>query len=261
MNFNKQKNGYCEKEVDDYVEALTLKFNQEAKKKDETIESLKKQLKDASSKEKSIALALTAAVDKAKEIEESSRNIYKLKLEQMSMLYTKWEILLNEMIKKYPDVNVSNIREDMENLRNSIKVALKDDFNIELMTKTPATDPIKTLLTRLMGMRAEENVKERKVKVVARKISESPSQKTQLESLEEKTLIKPISNVKIEQGENYENLVDKFLSSDEKVPENFAKIFSVPDYSKSQGSFDLNEAINPKEDLEEIMKSFDFYNG
>ena len=64
----------------------------------------------------------------------------------------------------------------------------------------------------------------------------------------------------MEQGEGYENLVDKFLDSDEKVPDTFARILNVPDYAKNQGAFDLNEAINPKEDLEEIMKSFDFYN-
>lgn len=261
MNFSKQKNGYCEKEVDEYVSSINSKNEQEVLKLKKTIDELKKELEKASEKEKSIALALTSAVDKAKEIEESSRNIYKLKLEQMGMLYTKWEILLSEMIKKYPDVNISNVREDMKNLRNSIKVALKDDFNIELMAKTPATDPIKTLLNRIMGMKAEEIAKSgRKVRLISRKNTASPSQKTELENLEERTFIKPIINVKIEQGENYENLVDKFLSSDDNVPENFAKILNVPDYSKGDGNFDLNEAINPKEDLEEIMKSFDFYN-
>ena len=35
---------------------------------------------------------------------------------------------------------------------------------------------------------------------------------------------------------------------------------SVGDYSPNETGFDLKEAINPKEDLDEIMKAFDFYN-
>ncbi len=261
MNFSKQKNGYCESEVDEYISATTLKFEKEIDAKNTEISLLKKEVEDARAKESSVALALTAAIDKAKEIEESSQEIYKLKLEQLSMLYAKWEIMLNEMLKKTPDVvEVSNVKEDMENLKTSIKSALKDDFNIELITKTPTTDPIRHLLNKLMGTKVEVSTKKPAVKTIQRK-APTCSQKTDLEKLEEKTKIKPISNLTLEQGDSYENLVDKFLDSDEKVPDTFAKILSVPDYSKTQGAFDLNEAINPKEDLEEIMKSFDFYGG
>lgn len=262
MNFSKQKNGYCEREVDEYISSATLKFEREIDAKNTEISLLKKEVEDARAKENSVALALTAAIDKAKEIEESSQEIYKLKLEQLSMLYAKWEIMLSEMLKKNPDVvEVSNIKEDMENLKTSIKSALKDDFNIELITKTPTTDPIRHLLNKLMGTKLDgASKKSSQVKTIQRK-TPTNSQKTDLEKLEEKTKIKPISNMTLEKDEGYENLVDKFLNSDDKVPDTFAKILSVPDYSKTQGAFDLNEAINPKEDLEEIMKSFDFYGG
>ncbi len=262
MNFSKQKNGYCEKEVDEYISSANLKYERELAQKDKEISSLKQDVDAAKAKENSVALALTAAIDKAKDIEESSQKIYKLKLEQLSMLYAKWEILLSEMIKKAPDVvEVTNIKEDMENLKTSIKSALKDDFNIELITKTPTTDPIRHLLNKLMGTKLEGTTTKHSpvVKTIQRK-NVSSSQKTDLEKLDEKTKIKPISSLTLEQGEGYENLVDKFLNSDDKVPDTFAKILSVPDYTKNQGAFDLNEAINPKEDLEEIMKSFDFYN-
>ena len=261
MNFSKQKNGYCEKEVDEYISLANLKFERELAQKDKEISSLKQDVEAAKAKENSVALALTAAIDKAKDIEESSQKIYKLKLEQLSMLYAKWEILLSEMIKKAPDVvEVTNIKEDMENLKTSIKSALKDDFNIELITKTPTTDPIRHLLNKLMGTKLEGAAKHSPVVKTIQRNNVSSSQKTELEKLDEKTKIKPISSLTLEQGEEYENLVDKFLDSDEKVPDTFARILNVPDYAKNQGAFDLNEAINPKEDLEEIMKSFDFYN-
>ncbi len=262
MNFSKQKNGYNEEEVDNYIVSINLEHQRELMERDQKISKLLAEIEAVKNKEKSINLALTAAVDKAKEIEESSQKIYKLKLEQLGMLYTKWEILLNEMIRNNSNVSdITNIKEDMENLKSSIKVALKDDFNIELMTKTPATDPIKSLLNRLAGMKAETNLSEAKVKVIKRnKPRPTLSQKTDLEKLEERaSQIKPIKKKKIEENENYENLVDKFLSSEDEVPEKYSKLLNVPDYSKGDGKFDLNEAINPKEDLQEIMKSFDFY--
>lgn len=262
MNFSKQKNGYNEEEVDNYIVSINLEHQRELMERDQKISKLLAEIEAVKNKEKSINLALTAAVDKAKEIEESSQKIYKLKLEQLGMLYTKWEILLNEMIRNNSNVSdITNIKEDMENLKSSIKIALKDDFNIELMTKTPATDPIKSLLNRLAGMKAETNLSEAKVKVIKRnKPRPTLSQKTDLEKLEERaSQIKPIANLKIEENENYENLVDKFLSSEDEVPEKYSKLLNVPDYSKGDGKFDLNEAINPKEDLQEIMKSFDFY--
>ena len=263
MNFSKQKNGYNEEEVDNYIKSANLAFQRDLMEKDQKIAKLTSQLQALKSKEKSINLALTAAVDKAKEIEESSQKIYKLKLEQLGMLYTKWEILLNEMISKNSNIkDVTNIKEEMEKLKSSIKQAIKDDFDIELITKTPATDPIRMLLNRLTGMKAEATMSEPRVKVIHRKVSPSLSQKTDLEKLEEKAnLIKPIVDVKIEENEEFENPVDKFLLSDESVDEKYSKLLNVPDYSKGDGQFDLNEAINPKEDLQEIMKSFDFYNG
>ena len=71
-------------------------------------------------------------------------------------------------------------------------------------------------------------------------------------------MIKPIANTKISKDENYENLVDKFLSDDDKDFENnaYSKVFLAKE--KNQG-FDLKEAVNPTENLEDIMKSFSFY--
>lgn len=41
MNFSKQKNGYCEKEVDEYISLANLKFERELAQKDKEISSLK----------------------------------------------------------------------------------------------------------------------------------------------------------------------------------------------------------------------------
>ena len=267
MKFSNQKNGYNPKEVDSYIVEMEENFNKLIQEKDNQIEMLKNEVNQIKNKSDSIALALTAAVDKAKEIEESSKNIYKLKIEQLTILYSKWEMLLNEMLKKYPAVSgISNVKEDLINLKKSINNALKDDFNIEIMKTNPATDPIRVLLNKLTGLKARSlEEKQKKTEVIDRKAKVSLGDRTELTKLEEKApKIKPIANVQMSQDDEYENLVDKFLNSDEEAESAYSKRLTISKpttsaYVPNETGFDLNECINPTDDLAEIMKSFDFY--
>jgi len=62
--------------------------------------------------------------------------------------------------------------------------------------------------------------------------------------------------------EKDENIVDKFLNSnDVKLKDDaFTKNIMPKNYIiPNESGFDLEEALNPKEDLEEIMKAFDFF--
>ncbi|MDD4110733.1 MAG: hypothetical protein PHS54_04190 [Clostridia bacterium] len=254
MNFTKSKNGYSIKEVDDYIENMESNFNKIILEKDK---QMKKLVEERKKKEKSITLALTAAVEKAKEIEVSSKNIYKLKIEQLTILCSKWEMLHNEMIRKYPGLeDITNVKEDVSNLKSVIKNALKDDFNIDLIYKNPVTDPIRVLLSRLIQVKPENETI-----TIRRKVRIASTDKTELSKLEEKaTQIKPIVELDLNEDDKYENLVDKFLDYDEEIETTTKSIFNIPSYKKIEtDKFDLNEAVNPKEDLEEIMKAFDFY--
>lgn len=269
MKFSNQKNGYNREEVDKFLAELAKEKEQLITEKDAEIAKLKGEISSVQNKSDSIALALTAAVDKAKDIEESSKNIYKLKIEQLTILYTKWETLLNEMLRKYPAISeVSNVKEDMLKLKNAINNALKDDFNVEIMNTNPATDPIRALLNKLTGLKAKslQDKKERQVKI-ERKVKVSAEDKTELVKLEEKAPnIKPIVDIKLSESDSgkYESLVDKFLDSDDENESAFSKSLTVNKPTTSafvpnETGFDLNECINPTDDLTEIMKSFDFY--
>ncbi len=269
MNFSNQKNGYNTVEVDEYLSKIERDNAEKIEEKNKQIDELKIQIAKLQSSSNSIALALTAAVDKAKEIEESSKNIYKLKIEQMNILYMKWEMLLNEMTKKYPMIKIPSVREDIDSLKLSIQKALKDEFNVEIMKTNPATDPIRSLLDKLTGKRNEikkqkelENanfIDESDDKlIIERKAKFKSSDKTELSKLEEKTIkIKPIVNMNLEKDDKYENLVDKFLNSDNMESDNTT--FNFSSAKKEDSGFDLEDCINPKDDLEVIMKSFDFF--
>ena len=81
---------------------------------------------------------------------------------------------------------------------------------------------------------------------------------------EEKSNIKPIANVEVENNEDYDSPVEKFLqedSSDATYTNFLSKNPKSNGLEPNESGFDLKEAVNPTEDLEEIMKAFNFYPG
>ena len=84
--FQTARNGYNKDEVMSYVNSL----EEQLKQKNIDIDNLEQKLKYYQTKEKdikekgdNISIALTAAVEKAKQIEKSSKNVYNLKIEEL----------------------------------------------------------------------------------------------------------------------------------------------------------------------------------
>lgn len=75
-----------------------------------------------------------------------------------------------------------------------------------------------------------------------------------------KSQIKSISKIKINDGDKFENLVDKFLSTDEEDDKANSYEKAVLNKKKKENSFDLSEALMPDDDLSTIMESFDAFN-
>ena len=269
MNFTSSKNGYNKKEVDLYIDDLTTKINQlerNTAKMNEELQKYKDKDKEIQDKGNSISIALTAAVEKAKQIERSSNNVYKLKIQQINLLYSKWEKLLNVILNKYPQIEeVENVKELLADFKNNIKSTLKEDYRLCSITSPVQTDndTIRLLLGKLSTYSKTEP--KRVVKVERKQLpKDMQNSQSELSRIEDKApLIKPIYNETINDDEKYEDLADKFLQ--EKTNENSAyaniitsKVNSIPEVNET--GFDLKEAINPKEDLDEIMKAFDFFN-
>lgn len=268
INFTSSKNGYNKKEVELYIKDLTSKID-ELEENNKTLEnelsSFKKKEKEINDKGKSISIALTAAVEKAKQIEKSSNNVYKLKIQQISLLYSKWEKLLNEIISKYPQIEqVENVKQLLVDFKESIKSTLKEDYKLCSITSPVRTDndTIRLLLGKLNSFSKEEPKKV--VKVERKQLPKDMlNSQSELSRIEDKApLIKPIYKTTLEDSDKYENLADKFLKDDSVENNAYAniitsKVNAIPEVNET--GFDLKEAINPKEDLDEIMKAFDFF--
>ena len=108
----------------------------------------------------------------------------------------------------------------------------KRDEIIEIGTEN---DPMRLLLLKMQDKKTLASPKEVKVE----RAVERPSQ------------IKPVCEMELNEGDKYDSLVDKFLSTRPDEP----RVNTI----QSSG-FDLKEAVSPTQDLSEIMKAFDFYN-
>lgn len=284
--FSSEKNGYKKSEVDNYLSRISADYDKKLTEQKMRISDMKRemeitkqQLNAFKERNSNISDALVVAVETAKQIESSSKNIYELEIKRIRSLYDKWKSFLDDFMKKYPnlrskydtDMLLKVFEEDINNIlqvnKNSIqkKEAVAMQTGEELETNTMG---LKMLLNKMNNVNSSniplpsKKLEKGDMKVVRKqKPSDETLAKYQVDlsyEEEEKRLtgkIKPISNMK--KNDEYENLVDSFLKSDDDDYENaYSKILLE---KQKNDNFDLKEAVTPTEDLEEIMKSFSFY--
>lgn len=272
INFKIVKKGYDKKDVDQHILELEARLEnkqQQIAKLEQELLYYRQNENEISERGQNITLALTAAVEKAKQIEKSSLNVYALKIQELQVLYARWEKVLNELVDKYPNLDeIDNVKRLMKEFKNSITSNLKEDFRFSSLQNeiTPNSDPMRALLSKMnyySNKRVDEGKKIRTAKRERKPLSRDMRIKqSELNKLEEKSMIKPIFTSELEAGEGFETLADKFLTESATPDSAYAnklagKIGAIPEPNNS--GFDLKEAVNPKDDLEEIMKSFDFF--
>jgi len=241
--FSSEVYGYNKKEVDEFIANLKSEHERalmqeklkilEAEKK---ILDIKKKTQDIESREKTI-LNVLESYKKAQA--EGTRNIEVLRAEQLRMVYLHLQSFLQDLNSKVPGVLLnSNYRKliaDIETILDNTE-AKKEEF----IGAGTENDSMRILLSKMQGKKMQEAPKEVKI------------ERNSIYSKEKQSQIKPVTEMELDDNDDYDSLVDKFLNS--KPPEEQPKALKI----QSSG-FDLKEAINPKQDLSEIMKAFDFY--
>ena len=224
-------------------------------------EMLKQKLNSYTVKDESISRALVLAVEKAKELENSSKNLYELEIQRIKILYSRWEKMLQIIAKKYPSVKlITEVEDLLSEFDSSIKSTIDTAFVVN-----PEQDKyyVKKLLNKMNGVSSNPVVINQGTK---------KEQNIKLDNQTHQSILKPVSNIELNKDDKYTNIVDKFLDTNDNSEYNsaYAKKIApilnqrieekIEDYINSNlEGFDLGEAIRPKETLEEIMKAFDFY--
>ncbi len=274
--FSIEKKGYSISEVDDYILNKELEFNRLQEEKQSRIDELRQEnfklnseLEKYKQNEQSISSTLIIAHQKATEIENNSKQKYKLELKNLDDFYDKWQIFFDELIKKYPLMNDFDTNQVLQNLKEDIDSLLTNEFHTKNGLNR-SNNSFENLLDKLKTHRVASPDK------VVLKTNKTPDKEKIVESENEIEFvgesnkmnnIKPITNLTLSKDEQdeYDSLLDKFLHSDNNVSKGYEnsilnkgkKPKTESKYPKpNESGFDLEEALNPTEDLLKIMKGF-----
>lgn len=241
--FSSEINGYDKNEVDKYIAKLKAEYEASImEEKLKVIESerklldCKKYVADIEKKQKNIVNVLETY---KKFQDEGNKNLELLRSEQFNLVYQHILTFFDELKNKYPGIEHNNSYKEL--LEDISKILRQNKENKEQIVKNTVSenDSMRILLNKMQQYRKEKepetNVKEVYIERAG------------------KNMIKPVTDMELDESENYDNLVDKFLDTKPEENERTMKIQS--------SGFDLKEAISPTMSLSEIMKAFDFYNG
>ena len=274
--FDIDKKGYNTTQVDEFIKALTLKYEEKLSEQKDRVFSMRNEIRVLTervdmyqTKDKQISKALVYAVEKADQIESSARKLYELELKRISILYAKWQQLLESIEEHYGSTKgVASVDSLIEEFKEGLRSICEQNNKIANSSvkqdiKNNSDNYIKNLLNKMdyvINNSTAETPKIRKAKSTS--IDNVHTQENirlqsiggRLQSLNVKA-----SSTK---GKSVGN-VDNYLSDDVEVElNNFGKNFArnkANTLAPNDTGFDIQDALNPKEDLEEIMKAFDFF--
>ena len=240
--------GYNKSEVDKFIsnfkaehEKALMEEKLKVLEAERKVLEVKNKAQEIENREKNI-LSVLESYRKAQA--EGSRNIDVLRGEQLRVVYSHLQAFLVELNNKCPGVLVNSSYKklimEIETILASTQ-AKKD----EIISTGTENDPMRVLLSKMQGKKVQETPRE--IKIERNNLKEVKEKER-----EHASLIKPVVDMQLNEEDNFDTLVDKFLNT--QPPEEQPKSLKI----QSTG-FDLKEAINPKEDLSEIMKAFDFY--
>ena len=236
--FSSEQNGYSRQEVDNYIAALKAENERNLmNEKLKVLESERKVLdikRNVEEYKKQIIVSAFETFKKNKEYED--KNEYNLKTEQLKNIYSDLQDFLRELNGKYPGIllktSYKKIMSEIENALNHDEYPARDNG------KLSEGDTIRLLINSIK--KCQQAPKEVVVEKNPRVVRTSSNR------------IKPVTTLQLDQNDKYTNLVDKFLDTRPQEDEE-------PKIEIQSNGFDLKEAVNPIDDLNEIMKAFDFY--
>ena len=274
VKFDIDKKGYEPGQVDNYIKTLTLKYEEKlAEQKDRVftlrneVNVLKERLESYHDKDRQISKALIYAVEKADQIENSARKLYELEIKRINILYEKWNAIMQNLEKTYGKNKSMDIEPLIAEFKQGLDSILKQNqkianTSIKSEIKNNSDNYIKNLLNKMDYVINKHDDEIEPPKKIG-KIEEDTRKHTKVE--EKPVKLQSISNrlqeLNAKLGTKHDNLVDAYLEERENDNNAFARNINRKKKAPvSESGFDLQEALNPKEDLDEIMKAFDFFN-
>ncbi len=264
--FDINKKGYDTEQVDSFINKLSLKYEERLAEQKDRVFSLKNELavmeerlNNYRDKDKQVSQALVFAVEKAEQIESNASKLYDLEVKRLRLLYKQWQDIISNIAASA--VSKETIK-DLQEFTKTINEVLEQNTKIggNLIRKDlhkNSNDYIKNLLNR---MDYAINVKPKQPPTLPVKpVKVSMATETEKENNRMIDLSGKLNKIRVK-GSTKGSMAENYLNSDEDMESVFARTMTrktAP--QKKESGFDLEDALNPKEDLDEIMKAFDFF--
>ena len=172
----------------------------------------------------------------------------------MRLLYKEW----NDLVSKILLENISNsTKSDIDNFNGTINEVLEQNNRISgnVIRKDlhkNSDNYIRNLLNKM-----DYAINEKPKQTSSKSTLASMSAETERENARIIDLSGKLDSIKVK-GKG--NMAENYLNSEEEESSVFSRaITRKGEKKKKTEGFDLEDALNPKEDLDEIMKAFDFF--
>lgn len=259
--FDINKKGYDVEQVDSFINKLSLKYEEKLSEQKDRVFSLKNELsvleerlENYKDKDRQISQALILAVEKAEQIESNASKLYDLEIKRLRLLYKEWEDLtvklgmldIPQVVKKQLSTFHKTLNEVLDQNNRINGTAVRKDI------RQNSDNYIRNLLNKM------DYAINSKPETVNKSVVTNLAKETEKETARVINLKGKLDSIK---AEGKGSMVDNYLNSDDvEMSSVFAKNITrkKPQKPKESG-FDLEDALNPKEDLDEIMKAFDFF--
>lgn len=226
--FSYEQLGYNKEEVDLCISKLKAELMQKKLSlldSEQKVLDLKQKQDELESKEKKIMSAVKTLEQAQKEQEQGAKNLYALKAKQNKIIYSKICETFEMLKSRYPQINLdSEMMSRIIELEELIENA-KQDVSGRANKVNSDNDSMRALLSKMQEYKRQQ-------------------EGARVVRIERKSL-----------GNNlHAESVDEFLAEKPQTTELYKNV------EIQSSGFDLKEAVNPKDDLDQIMKAFDFFN-
>lgn len=254
--FSTQKNGYNKEEVESYIKLLKKDYEERLAQQKQRIFSLKNEL-DTTTKS-GVVDELTSLVERTRQMEKSTQSIYELESRKLKIICNR----LNDYISSIEELMPANAKDGVKKQLSKIRETIESSFsNIPVVD---SVDPVRRLLAKMVDnakddnnypnyeVNKDKNNTDYKTKSTTISLPKSEVKKVKKER-------QPIGLFNEFLNDNVaENQFEKIMFGGKKTPSNYVtSSLSYP--TPNESGFDLKAAVNPKDDLDEIMKAFDFF--
>ena len=260
--FDINKKGYDIEQVDKFINKLSVRYEERLSEQKDRVFSLKNELAIMEErlatyrdKDKQISKALIYAVEKAEQIENNASKLYDLEIKRLRLLYKQWGELLNSL----SNVHMSEpLQGQLESFGKTIGEVLEQNNRIgsNAIRKDihkNSDNYIRNLLNKM-----DYAINSKPKAQSSKQVLEDLSEETAKENDRVIDLSGKLNKISAKGGGS---MADNYLNSDLEEPSVFSRNITRKGFKpKNQDTgFDLEDALNPKEDLDEIMKAFDFF--